>query len=204
MQCRDIIQSRYKKDDVTVEHHYRVDVFIVAIDKLLRLSATLDPRKSFNSDYIRKLVTKLNNIFSESVSELLRLSATLDPRKSFNSDDIRKLVTKYYPLDFTEQDKIELKLELQHYELDNDPKLKNVTTLSKLCKGLQETEKSETYPLIDRLVRLILTLPVSTATSERDFSKMKLLKTRLRSTMSDEFLKSSVILGVEETLFVSL
>ena len=173
---RDIIQSRPKKDDVTVEHYYRVDVFIVAIDSQLQ---------------------ELNNRFSEPVSQLLRLSATLDPRKSFNSDDICKLVTKYYPLDFTEQDKIELKLELQHYELDNDLKLKNVTTLSKLCEGLQETEKSETYPLIDRLIRLILTLRVSTPTSKRAFSKMKLVKTRLRSTMSDEFLKSSVILGVE-------
>ncbi|GKC78929.1 zinc finger MYM-type protein 1-like protein, partial [Tanacetum coccineum] len=95
----DIIQSRHKKDNVTVEHHYRVDVFIVAIDSQLQ---------------------ELNNRFSESVSELLRLSATLDPRKSFNSYDICKLVTRYYPLDFTDQDKIELKLELQHYELDND------------------------------------------------------------------------------------
>nr|GEV39911.1 hypothetical protein [Tanacetum cinerariifolium] len=121
---KDIIQSRHKKDNVTVEHHYRVDVFIVAIDSQLQ---------------------ELNNRFSESLSELLCLSATLDPRKSFNSDDICRLVTKYYPLEFTDQDKIRLKLELQHYELDNYPKLKNVTSLSQLCKGLQETEKSETY-----------------------------------------------------------
>nr|GEW94707.1 hypothetical protein [Tanacetum cinerariifolium] len=111
--CGDIIHSRHKKHDVMVEHHYRVDVFIVAIDSQLQ---------------------ELNNRFSESVSELLRLSATLDPRKSFNSDDICKFVTKYYPLGFIEQYKIELKLELQHYELDNDPKLKNVTSLSKFTR----------------------------------------------------------------------
>ncbi|GJZ76863.1 zinc finger MYM-type protein 1-like protein, partial [Tanacetum coccineum] len=106
---------------------------------------------------------------------------------------------------FTEQDKIELKLELQHYELDNDPKLKNVTSLSQLLrKGLQQTEKSKTFPLIDRLIRLILTLPVSTATSERAFSKMKIVKTRLRSTMSDNFLKSSLILSVEREIVRTL
>ncbi|GJR99656.1 zinc finger MYM-type protein 1-like protein [Tanacetum coccineum] len=55
------------------EHHYRVDVFIVAIDSQLQ---------------------ELNNRFNESVSELLRLSVTLDPKKSFNADDICKLVTK--------------------------------------------------------------------------------------------------------------
>ncbi|GKB20328.1 zinc finger MYM-type protein 1-like protein [Tanacetum coccineum] len=180
---RDVIQSRKKKDDVTVEHHYRVDVFIVAIDSQLQ---------------------ELNNRFNESVSELLRLSVTLDPRKSFNADDIGKLVTKYYPLDFTEQERIEFKLELQHYELDNDPRLKNISSLSELCRGLQITEKSEMYPLIDRLVRLILTLPVSTATSERAFSKMKLVKTRLRSTMSDDFLKSSMILSIEREIVGTL
>ncbi|GJZ47903.1 zinc finger MYM-type protein 1-like protein, partial [Tanacetum coccineum] len=56
------------------------------------------------------------------------------------------------------------------------------------------------YPLIDRLIRLILTLPVSTATSERAFSKMKLVKTRLRTTMSDDFLKSSMILSIEREI----
>ncbi|GKE87618.1 zinc finger MYM-type protein 1-like protein [Tanacetum coccineum] len=122
---RDIIRSRNKKDDVTVEHHYRVDVFIVAIDSQLQ---------------------ELNN------------SVTLDPKKSFNADDICKLVTKYYPLDFTEQERIELRLELQHFKLDSDPKLKN----------------------------------------------MKLVKTRLRSTMSDDFLKSSMILSIEREIVSTL
>ena len=40
---------------------------------------------------------------------------------------------------------------------------------------------------IDRLIRLVLTLPVSTATMERAFSAMKLLKTRLRNKMKDDF-----------------
>lgn len=94
-------------------------------------------------------------------------------------------------MDFTEQEKIQLKLELQHYELDvpHDPQLKNASTLCELCRGLQETGKAKIYPLFDKLVRLILTLPVSTATTERAFSAMKIVKTRLRSTMDNEFLK---------------
>ncbi|PWA52541.1 hypothetical protein CTI12_AA453750 [Artemisia annua] len=170
-------------DCLVQPHHYRVDVFIVAIDSQLQ---------------------ELNNIFNESVSELLILSVTMDPRISFNANDICKLVTKYYPLDFTEQKRIEFRLELQHYELDNDPRLKNISSLSELCRALQIMEKSEMYPLIDRLVRLILTFPVSTATSERAFSKMKLVKTRLRSTMSDDFLKSSMILSIEREIVGTL
>ncbi|GJS97334.1 DNA polymerase epsilon catalytic subunit A-like protein [Tanacetum coccineum] len=46
--------------------------------------------------------------------------------------------------------------------------------------------------------------PVSTTTSERAFSKMKLVKTRLRSTMSDDFLKSSMILNIEREIVGTL
>nr|GEX46795.1 hypothetical protein [Tanacetum cinerariifolium] len=156
---KDRIQSRSKKDNVTAEYHYQVDVFIVAIDSLLQ---------------------ELNNRFSESVLELLRLSVTLYPKKSFNADDISKLVTKYYPFGF--------------YRIRE-----NWIQITTSCKGLQKTKKtkkSEICPLVDRLIRLILTLHVSTATSERAFLKMKLVKTRLCSTMSDDFLKSSMILSI--------
>lgn len=105
-----IIRSRRKKDNVTTEHHYRVDVFIAAIDSQLQ---------------------ELNSRFNESLTQLLRLSATLDPKQSINIDDVYKLVETYYPLDFREQEKIQLKLGLQHYELDvpHDPQLKNASTL---------------------------------------------------------------------------
>ncbi|XP_071701334.1 uncharacterized protein [Rutidosis leptorrhynchoides] len=178
---KDIVRSRSKKDDVTVEHHYRVDVFIAAVDSQLQ---------------------ELNSRFSESVTELLQLSVALDPRKSFNKNDICKLAKTFYPLDFTEQEIIQLKHELQHYELDvpNHPELKKVQTIAELCRGLQETNRSEVYPLLDRLIRLILTLPVSTATSERAFSSMKIVKTRLRSSMSDDFLKHCLILYIERDI----
>ena len=63
-----------------------------------------------------------------------------------------------------------------------------MSTISKLCRGLQISGKSNIYFLIDRLIRLVLTLPVFTPTTERAFSTMKLLKTRLRNRMEDEFL----------------
>jgi hypothetical protein len=41
-----------------------------------------------------------------------------------------------------------------------------MSSIVDLCQGLIEIEKSTIYPLIDMLIRLILTLPVSTATTE--------------------------------------
>ncbi|KAK4539256.1 hypothetical protein RGQ29_031933 [Quercus rubra] len=60
--------------------------------------------------------------------------------------------------------------------------------------------KSKIYFLIDRLIRLVLTLPVSTATTERAFSIMKLLKTRLRNRMEDEFLTDNMIVYIEKEI----
>ena len=86
----------------------------------------------------------------------------------FNVEDIRLPADKFYPEDFFYQEKIHLRLQLQHYELDvhNHPKLKNMSSITDLCQGLVETEKSTIYPLVDKLIRLILTFLVSTATTE--------------------------------------
>jgi hypothetical protein len=65
---------------------------------------------------------------------------------------------------------------------------------------LIETEKSERYHLIDRLIRLVLTLPVSTATIERAFSAMKVIKTRLRNKIDDEFLANSLVVYIEREI----
>ena len=91
---------------------------------------------------------------------------------------------------------------MQHYELDviKYPNFQNMSTISELCKGLQISGKSNIYFLIDRLIRLVLTLPVSTATTERAFSDMKLLKTRLRNRMEDEFLADNMIVYIEKEI----
>ena len=54
-----------------------------------------------------------------------------------------------------------------------------MSLITDLCQGFVETEKSTIYPLIDRLIRFILTLHVLTATTEQAFSVMKIVKTKL-------------------------
>ena len=50
--------------------------------------------------------------------------------------------------------------------------------------------------MVDRLLRLVITLPVSTATTERAFSAMKLVKTRLRNRMGDDFLRHYMVVYI--------
>jgi len=166
-----IERSCQQKDYVTVEHHYHFDVFNAVIDFQLM---------------------ELNSRFSEQTVELLTLSSALDPVdgfKSFDIDNICSLAEKFYPHDFTPNEVLALRRELEHYQIDvlSHPRFQNMASLSELCRRFVETMKSHHYFLIDRLIRLVLTLPVSTATTERAFSAMKLIKTSLRSKMENEF-----------------
>ena len=91
---------------------------------------------------------------------------------------------------------------MRHFEYDihNDVKLQNLSSLSQLCIVLTETGKSKIYYLLDRLIRIVLTFPVSIATSERAFSAMKIVKIRLRNKMEDEFLTDNLVVIIEREI----
>ncbi|GAV88431.1 LOW QUALITY PROTEIN: Dimer_Tnp_hAT domain-containing protein, partial [Cephalotus follicularis] len=176
-------RGRKKKDDVTMDHHYRIDIFVAAIDSQLQ---------------------ELNSRFDENMVELLILSSALDPKdsfKSFSVDKICSLASKFYPEDFTEQEQIRLPYELQHYAVDifQHPNFGSIFTLSELCQRLAKTGKTVLYPLVDRLIHLMLTLPVSTTTTET-FSAMNIIKNKLRSKMDDDYFRSCLILYIEREI----
>ncbi|XP_027099167.1 uncharacterized protein [Coffea arabica] len=100
-------RSRSHYDEISVEHYYRVDIFLATIDYQLQ---------------------ELHSRFNDYTVELLILSTALDPRNGFmlfKIDDICKLAEKFYPNDFMEQELVRLRIELQHFELDipNHPEL---------------------------------------------------------------------------------
>ncbi|KRH16126.1 hypothetical protein GLYMA_14G133900v4 [Glycine max] len=108
-----------------VEHYYRINLFIATPDTQLH---------------------ELNNRFCDNMVELLTLSSTLDPKDLYKSLDMEKicdLATKFYPDNFTGQDKLHLRIQAQHYELDGPfhSELKNLSTICELCQGLTMKNK---------------------------------------------------------------
>ena len=94
-------RGRYRRqdDDLTMEHHFRIGIFTVAIDFQLQ---------------------ELKSRFSELTTELVILSSALNPKDAFRLFKIVhicNLVKKYYPQDFTEHEQELLEFQLQHYEL---------------------------------------------------------------------------------------
>jgi len=76
------------------------------------------------------------------------------------------------------------------------------------CTLLELTKFSEPYKLafqeLYRLACIALTLPVSSASCERSFSAMKLIKSHLRSTMCDSRLSDIAVLSIESSRAESL
>ena len=97
------------------------------------------------------------------------------------ADDICNLVEKFYPENFTTREKISLRFQLHHYQFDvpKHSDFQNMFTLSELYRGLIISGKSKIYNLINRLIHLVLTPPVSTTTTKLAFFAMKFVKTRL-------------------------
>ena len=61
--------------------------------------------------------------------------------------------------------------------------------------------RDKVYHLVYRLLTLTLILPVATASVERVFSGMHLVKTRLRNRIRDQWLNDSLIIYVEKEIF---
>ena len=54
--------------------------------------------------------------------------------------------------------------------------------------------------LVYLLVKLVLTLPVTTATVERSFSAMKYIKNELRNRMGDRWMNDCLIVYIEKDI----
>ncbi|KAL9677950.1 hypothetical protein QQ045_015788 [Rhodiola kirilowii] len=169
-------------DVVTNEHYYHFDVFNVIIDVQLM---------------------ELHDRFTEQGIELLTLSSAFDPKNQFKNFDMEKicrLAEKFYPKDFDASEVRALMLQLEHYkhQVVFDKDFQKLSSLAQLCRRLVEVDLAKLFPLVDRLIRLVLTLPVSTATTERAFSAMKIIKTRLRNKMEDGYLSGCMMLHIEK------
>ncbi|XP_059306216.1 uncharacterized protein LOC132057608 [Lycium ferocissimum] len=151
-------RSRRRVAEYTVLHHYQVYVFYQIID------------------WQRQ---ELNNRFDEVTTDLLLGVSCLNPIDSFSHFD-----NEFHPDDFDKYSMVDLRFQLENYIVDvrdHDKRFSNLKGLCNLSKILVETKKHGTYPLVFRLVKFALLLPVATATVERVFSAMKLIKTDLRN-----------------------
>ena len=169
-------KKRRHKSGITNKHYYQVDCFNDVIDWLLQ---------------------ELDSRFNETSSQLLVCSAAFSPRDSFHDFSIENLMSlaKLYPYDFDSGNLRDLnhELGLYIYDVRDDERFSNLQTVAELSRTMVKTRKHERYPMVYRLLKLVLVLPVATATVERCFSAMKIVKTELRNRIGDIYMSNSLI-----------
>ncbi|KAK4729430.1 hypothetical protein R3W88_022418 [Solanum pinnatisectum] len=69
-----------------------------------------------------------------------------------------------------------------------------------LIEILNQIKRLDSFPNAYIAYRIMLTIPVTVASAERSFSKLKIIKSYLRSTMSQERLSGLAILSIEKEL----
>ena len=69
---------------------------------------------------------------------------------------------------------------------------------------LNYLKKIYSFPNAYVAYRILLMIPVIVASTERSYSKLKLIKTYLRSTMSQERLNGLTILSIEKNILAKL
>ncbi|XP_039135742.1 uncharacterized protein LOC120273164 [Dioscorea cayenensis subsp. rotundata] len=180
-------RSRWEGQVITHFHHYRVEIFCEVIDLIAQ---------------------EMQNRFPETSTELLLLLSCLDPRDSFSKFNIHKLLrlAELYPEDFTMTERMMLEDQLATfiYDVLHDPDFINVGDLGGFARKMVETGKHIIFPLIYRLIELALVLPVVTATVERVFSAMNIVKTDLRNKMGDEWMNDSLVVYIEREVFATI
>ena len=101
-----------------------------------------------------------------------------------------------YP--FLDKDKLKTELEVLYMRED----FRNVTGAVPLLQFIIENNLQVTLSECFKLLKIVVTIPMTTSEAERCFSTMKRVKTFLRSTMSQERLTALAMLSIEKD-FVS-
>ena len=176
-------RSSRKAHTVSNIHRYRVELYYTVIYMQLQ---------------------ELNNRFNEVNTELLLCVACLNPVNSFDAFNKERLMrlAQFYPKEFSAAQRMVLENQIETFIIDmrSDKMFQELHGLGQLAKKMVETKRNLVYPLVYLLVTLTLILPVATATVERAFSAMNIIKNRLRNRMGDQWMNDNLVTYIEKDI----
>jgi hypothetical protein len=123
----------------------------------------------------------------------------------FNLDKLVKL-GELYDQDFTIVDRAILREQLETYivHIRLHSAFSTCEDIASLAIKMVQTGKHVVFPLVYKLIELALLLPVSTASVERSFSAMNIIKRELRNKIEDDWMNDLMVCYTEKEIFKSL
>jgi len=140
-------------------------------------------------------------VFIDTIMPLYKIFSFPFKNENMSNENIQNALLIFPPnSDFAkckDIDAIQTELEILK-EICKDLSLTMTTNFLSIIEKCEEVK--HILPLANNICRLALTAPVSVATNERTFSKLKLIKNHLRSTMTDNRLDSLMLLSIEKDI----
>ena len=168
--------QRLIQDIADPEEFFRVNVFYRTID--IALTELLVRFKGQSST---------TSLFSFLAPAQLRLAGPIDIERSI------KELLKSYHFDLSD----ELVSDTRSFVVEFREEIGDQKTVRDVLQLLYEYRIVSSFPQLQKLLTLFLTIPVTVASAVRSFSKLKLIKTYLRSTMRQSRLADLAILSIE-------
>ena len=108
-----------------------------------------------------------------------------------------------HPQEFNDRDlmKLEDQLGLYIVDMQSITEFSSLNGITDLAEKLVNTGRSRIYNYVYLLLTLALVLPVATASVERAFSAMNIVKTPLRNKMGNQWLSDSLVVYIEKDVF---
>jgi hypothetical protein len=166
------------------------------------------PEESFKVEYflvvVDMAITSLKNRFEElktfeSIFEFLYDSQKL---KSLDDNELKECCVKFSSTfshgNLSDVDVDDLFSELKVLQFALPTETMSAIDILRFVKFV------DCYPNVSIAYRILLTVPVTVASAERSFSKLKLIKTYLRSSMSQERLNGLATLSIEKDMLADV
>lgn len=113
--------------------------------------------------------------------------------KKFPSEMLNSVIT-FYPM--LQKEKVKTELEVIYMRED----FRNIVGASNMLSLMTQNNLEDTFSEIVKLLKILITTPMSTAESERCFSTLKRIKTFLRNSMNDDRLNALAMMSVNKNL----
>ncbi|XP_037786388.1 uncharacterized protein LOC119582231 [Penaeus monodon] len=173
-------------------------------------SATHTPRELFKTDYFLRVIDSISqsvkerfdllNAFFRGFEILTNISSLRDANRTDVLTNCRRLAKALSHNDRTDTDGEGLWDEL----ISLCYVIPEKSSATFVLKYVIDHSLTDAYPNTFVALRVFLTPPVTVAAAERSFSRLKLIKTYLHSTMSQERLSGLAILSIENEIASAL
>ena len=187
---------RNNVEAVNEEEYFRRSIFIPYVDYLISaITERLLSHKNLFKNF--SILLMLPDNFIKIINPSSKKKISKKKIKQETEKSFLELVETYKEDLLTDNYKILIaELELWHKNLKKYSKLpKNAIHVLNLCK-------KDAFPNIEILLRIFVTLPVTTCTAERSFSTLRFVKPFLRSTMGECRLNGLASLYIHRDIFI--